>query len=295
MKKIFNYLKVNMRIMIKKKTFLFSLGIMLLICLTLPFIYFWNYRDYYVYQMPAAYSVFVGNDMGMAWKYIQLIMPFLVIFPYSMSFYDDSMSGVNIYYLTRGDRKKYYFSQMLTCFIGGVIVIGIPFLINILMNTIIFPAEGNDYLTTLNRYYVGWSSSVTGSNVVFKTVSKGIVLKKLYVDYPQIYNIVITILASIIAGVMSIATYTFSLIIRKSRIFIFLFSYIFFQLFAMIDSVLYDRWDEVNAYICTNITSYMSFTQGQIGKVYIGFLGVMILVVLLEIKIVMQRISKDEL
>lgn len=292
---MFNYLKVNMRIMIKKKTFLFSLGIMLIICLTLPFIYFWNYRDYYVYQMPAAYSVFVGNDMGMAWKYIQLIMPFLVIFPYSMSFYDDSMSGVNIYYLTRGDRKKYYFSQMLTCFIGGVIVIGIPFLINILMNTIIFPAEGNDYLTTLNRYYVGWSSSVTGSNVVFKTVSKGIVLKKLYVDYPQIYNIVITILASIIAGVMSIATYTFSLIIRKSRIFIFLFSYIFFQLFAMIDSVLYDRWDEVNAYICTNITSYMSFTQGQIGKVYIGFLGVMILVVLLEIKIVMQRISKDEL
>lgn len=292
---MFNYLKVNMRIMIKKKTFLFSLGIMLLICLTLPFIYFWNYRDYYVYQMPAAYSVFVGNDMGMAWKYIQLIMPFLVIFPYSMSFYDDSMSGVNIYYLTRGDRKKYYFSQMLTCFIGGVIVIGIPFLINILMNTIIFPAEGNDYLTTLNRYYVGWSSSVTGSNVVFKTVSKGIVLKKIYVDYPQIYNIVITILASIIAGVMSIATYTFSLIIRKSRIFIFLFSYIFFQLFAMIDSVLYDRWDEVNAYICTNITSYMSFTQGQIGKVYIGFLGVMILVVLLEIKIVMKRISKDEL
>lgn len=292
---MFNYLKVNMRIMIKKKTFLFSLGIMLIICLTLPFIYFWNYRDYYVYQMPAAYSVFVGNDMGMAWKYIQLIMPFLVIFPYSMSFYDDSMSGVNIYYLTRGDRKKYYFSQMLTCFIGGVIVIGIPFLVNILMNTIIFPAEGNDYLTTLNRYYVGWSSSVTGSNVVFKTVSKGIVLKKLYVDYPQIYNIVITILASIIAGVMSIATYTFSLIIRKSRIFIFLFSYIFFQLFAMIDSVLYDRWDEVNAYICTNITSYMSFTQGQIGKVYIGFLGVMILVVLLEIKIVMQRISKDEL
>ncbi len=292
---MFNYLKVNMRIMIKKKTFLFSLGIMLIICLTLPFIYFWNYRDYYVYQMPAAYSVFVGNDMGMAWKYIQLIMPFLVIFPYSMSFYDDSMSGVNIYYLTRGDRKKYYFSQMLTCFIGGVIVIGIPFLVNILMNTIIFPAEGNDYLTTLNRYYVGWSSSVTGSNVVFKTVSKGIVLKKLYVDYPQIYNIAITILASIIAGVMSIATYTFSLIIRKSRIFIFLFSYIFFQLFAMIDSVLYDRWDEVNAYICTNITSYMSFTQGQIGKVYIGFLGVMILVVLLEIKIVMQRISKDEL
>lgn len=292
---MFNYLKVNMRIMIKKKTFLFSLGIMLIICLTLPFIYFWNYRDYYVYQMPAAYSVFVGNDMGMAWKYIQLIMPFLVIFPYSMSFYDDSMSGVNIYYLTRGDRKKYYFSQMLTCFIGGVIVIGIPFLVNILMNTIIFPAEGNDYLTTLNRYYVGWSSSVTGSNVVFKTVSKGIVLKKLYVDYPQIYNIAITILASIIAGIMSIATYTFSLIIRKSRIFIFLFSYIFFQLFAMIDSVLYDRWDEVNAYICTNITSYMSFTQGQIGKVYIGFLGVMILVVLLEIKIVMQRISKDEL
>lgn len=293
--KMFNYLKVNIKIMTNKKTFLFSFGIMLMVCLVLPFIYFWYYRNYYAYQLPAAYSVFVGNDTGLAWKYIQLIMPFLIIFPFSMSFYEDCLSGANIYYQTREGRKKYYFSQMLTCFIGGMVIIGIPFLLNILLNTIIFPLEGNDYVTTLNKYFIGWSANVTGSSVILKTISKGFILKKLYINYPQFYNVAITISASIIAGVMSVATYTFSLIVRKNRIFIFLFSYIFFQLFAMIDSVLYSRWSETNVYICTNITSYMSVTQGQIGKVFIGLYILMILIVFLEIKIVRQRIAKDEL
>ena len=91
---------------------------------------------------------------------------------------------------------------MLTSFIGGMIIICIPFLLNILINAIIFPAEGNDYITTLNRYFSGWSSSITGSNVIFKTISKGVILKNLYINFPQIYNVMITILASIIAGVM---------------------------------------------------------------------------------------------
>lgn len=292
---MFKYLNVNMKIMMRKKPFLFSLGVMMALCITLPFVYWVSYKNYYSYQLPAAYSVFVGNDMGLAWKYIQLIMSFLVIFPYSMSFYDDYLLGSNIYYQTRKSRKQYYLSQMLTCFIGGMIIICIPFLLNILINTIIFPAEGNDYITTLNRYFSGWSSSVTGSNVIFKTISKGIVLKNLYINFPQIYNVMITILASIIAGIMSVATYCFSLIIRKNRIFIFLFSFIFFQLFAMIDSVLYDRWSESDVYVCTNITSYMSVTQGQIGKCFMGLGVLLILLVLIEIKIVVWRISKDEL
>lgn len=172
--KMFDCLNVNLKIMIRKKTFLFSFGMMLALCLALPFIYFWKYRNYYDYQMPAAYSVFAGNEMGLAWSAIQLIVPFLIIFPYSMSFYEDCLSGTAVYYQSREGRKKYYLSQILTCFIGGMIMIGIPFLLNILMNTIIFPSEGNDYVTTLSQYSIGWSSSITGSNVMFKTVSKGL-------------------------------------------------------------------------------------------------------------------------
>ena len=63
----------------------------------------------------------------------------------------------------------------------------------------------------------------------------------------------------------------------------------------MIDSVLYDRWSESDVYVCTNITSYMSVTQGQIGKCFMGLGVLLILLVLIEIKIVVWRISKDEL
>ena len=288
-------LKVNLNIMIKQKTFMFAFFIMLVICTCLPFVYFMMYRGCFEYQMPAAYSVFVGNEMGLAWKYIQLIMTFLIIFPYSMSFYNDYVSGANIYYQTRSGRRNYYMCQMLTCFVGGMIIIAVPFLVNIVLNSIIFPVHGNDYITTQNKYSVMWSESITGKNQIFRTLLKGITLKKLYIDFPQLFNIVITIFAGITAGIMSVTAYTFSIVIRKNRMFIFLFSYIFFQFFAMINSVLYSSWSEKNIYICTSITSYMSYIPGQQGKVYIAFALFLLLLLLLDIKLILRKISKDEL
>lgn len=285
----------NLNIMMRKKTFRFSFMLVMLLCIYLPFFYAVKYRYLSAIQLPTAHTLYVGNALGLGWKYIQLVFPFLVIFPYSMSFFDESKEGTILYVQARNGRKQYYVSQLITCFIGGFIMLCIPFMVNILLNTIIFPANANDYISTYDQYTDNWSGCITGSNIVFPVISKGYILKNIYINNPQLHNVLFAMLSGLIAGVMSMLAYAFSIFIKKSRLFIFLMMYIFFQIFAMIDSVLFERWDEANAYICTNITSYISNGFLQVGRAYWLFWCLIVVALLFVIKVVKGRIVDDEI
>lgn len=292
---ILKSISYNLNIMMKKRTFKFSFFLVLLLCILLPFIYAIQYKGYAVAQLPSAYTLYVGNAMGLTWEYLQLIFPFLVIFPYSMSFYEEMKEGAILYIQTRSGRKKYYISQLVTCFIGGFIIIFIPFIINILLNAVIFPESANDYISTYDMYTDNWSGSITGSSTVFPVLSKGYMMKSLYINYPQLHNAMFALLSGIVAGIMSMLAYAFSIFIKKSRLFIFLLMYVFFQIFAMLDSVLFDNWDETKIYVCTNIVTYISNGLLQTGRVYWLFFAVLLLVLLFVIRTIKRRIAEDEI
>lgn len=290
-----NMIRYNLNMMMRKKTFKFSFGLVMMLCILLPFFFAIKYKGYPVYQLPAAYTLYVGNELGLAWKYVRILFPFLVILPYSMCFFEESKEGTILYIQSRCGRKKYYGSQMITCFIGGFILIGIPFLINILLNAIIFPANANDYISTYDMFTENWSGSITGSNIIFPVISKGYILKGLFINHPQIHNLLFAVLAGIVAGIMSMLAYAFSIFITKSRLFIFFLMYIFFQAFSMIDSVLFDAWDVGITYVCTNITAYISNGLLQVGRVYWLFYIFLVVVVLFIVRTVKRRIKSDEI
>jgi hypothetical protein len=267
----------------------------MILCIYLPFYYALKYKGVDTLQLPSASTLYVGNAVGLAWKYVQLLFPFLVIFPYSMSFFEESKAGMLMYVQVRNGRKQYYYSQLITCFIGGFIIICIPFLVNILLNSIIFPESGNDYISTYNQFTWNWRATITGSNVVFPVLYKGFILKNLFVNHPQLYNVLFAILSGFTAGIMSMLAYAFSMFIKKSRLFIFLMMYILFQAFAMLDSVLVDRWDETTIYVRTNIVEYISNGLLQPGKVYWLFWGLLLIIFFIATRIVRGRIAEDEI
>jgi len=288
-------IKYNLDIMMRKKTFRFAFALMLVLCIALPFMYAIKYKGWSESMLPAAHTLYVGNAMGLAWKYIQLLFPFLVIFPYSMSFFDESKAGMNLYIQARSGRCRYYISQVITCSIGGFVLICIPFILNILLNSIIFSENANDYLSTYDSYTDNWSGCITGSTTYFPVLWKGFVMKGLYINHPQLHNVLFAILAAVVSGIMSMLAYAFSILVRKGRLFIFFIMYVFFQIFSMIDSVMFDKWDESNTYVCTNITSYLSNGLLQVGRVYWLFYILLLLAVIFIIKIVKDRIKADEL
>lgn len=111
-----NYIKLNFKLMTKKKTFIVAFAVMLAIAIAFPFVTYIRYMKNFEFNMPAANSVFMANIFMQCWDYLVVIFPFLVVFPYAMSFYDENKLGVKFYIQTRGGRKKYYFSQIIVCF-----------------------------------------------------------------------------------------------------------------------------------------------------------------------------------
>lgn len=287
--------KYHLNIMARKKAFRFSFFLILLLCICLPFIYALQYKGYSMSKLPSAYTLYIGNAMGLVWDYIQLLFPFLVIFPYSMSFYEESKEGTILYIQARSGRKQYYISQLITCFIGGFVIIFIPFILNILLNSIIFPEIANDYISTYDRYTYNWSGGITGSTTIFPVLSKGYMLKELYINYPQLHNVLFALLSGVVAGIMAMLAYAFSIFIKKSRLFIFFLMYLFFQIFTMVDSVMYDNWSEETTYVCVSLATYLSNGLLQVGRIYWLFYAILLFVVLFVIKTIKGRIAEDEL
>jgi hypothetical protein len=107
---------------------------MMLIGVLMPFYYAAKYWGAYQYELPSADTLYMANGAGLCWNFIQLIFPFFIVLPYSLSFINENKIGVNFYVQTRGDRKTYYYSQMITCFLGTMLVFLIPLCLNILLN-----------------------------------------------------------------------------------------------------------------------------------------------------------------
>lgn len=284
----------HVKLMFRKKTFWVSFFLMLGVCIALPFYYVVKYRGTAEYLLPSADTLYVGNYDGFIWNYISLIFPFLVIFPYSMSFFEENRQGVLYYVQTRSGRKNYYWSQLLTCFIGGMIIILVPFLLNILLNGMIFPDNGNDYNSTWDRYTENWDSTISGSNIIRKVLHKKFLLPGIFIRHPQIFNALFALLAGVTSGIMSMLAYAFSLLIRKTRLFIFLPMYIFFEIFSLINSVLHSEGDENSLYINTRITDYISNGLSQLGKVYPFYYGLLLVVTITVVWVIKRKINRDE-
>ena len=58
-----NYIKLNFKLMTKKKTFIVAFAVMLAIAIAFPFVTYIRYMKNFEFNMPAANSVFMANTL----------------------------------------------------------------------------------------------------------------------------------------------------------------------------------------------------------------------------------------
>ena len=123
---MFNYIKYNLRLLLRQRTFHFTVFLLMALSIMLPIYYVIEFWGSYSYALPSADTLYIGNSGGILWNFFDLLFPFLIILPYSLSFTKESKSGVLLYVQTRGIRKNYYFSQAIVCFMGTFVAFIIP-------------------------------------------------------------------------------------------------------------------------------------------------------------------------
>lgn len=219
------YIKYNWNLMWKRKSFLFVFWGLMAISVFLPFYYLFTNWGVCTHLLPSADSLYIGNGDSDIWIYISELYPFLIILPFGFSYMDEKKSGVDIYIQTRGEKKKYYYGQLITCFLGTAFVFGVPFMVNVILNGMMFPVTGNSHIATVYAYDYNWASAIVGNGAE----NSGWIFKSFAIAHPQWNNVLYVMIMVIASGIMGMVSYAISLFVRTNRIVVLIINYLFFR------------------------------------------------------------------
>lgn len=290
---MWKYVKYNLNLMKRQKSFQFVFALMLLISIAMPIYYVVTYWGFYEYALPSSDTLYIGNNAGICWEYLSLVFSFLIVLPYGFSFMSENKSGVILYVQARGERKNYYYGQLIACFIGTAFVFLLPFLFNIFLNALLFPVNGNDYISTNNAYDFNWANSIMGRGFFKETLFNGYIFKDIGINHPQFYNVIYAVWSSCASGIMGMFIYAVSIIFQKNALSLFIANYLFFMIFTVLDRILENG--NLPLYINTNLTDYLAnghFNQGRVYPLYLLFL---LCESVVSVSIIKHRLRKDEL
>jgi hypothetical protein len=200
-----------------------------------------------IYSWHRLYS---GNALSNIWPVFSNIYPFIVVFPFGFSFIQDRDARVLAWHIRRSGQRRYFRSKLIVAFIGGFIVIAIPFLINMLLCYATFPHNYNSDL----QYY----SWLTGENVFRDTVFAHKPFPSLFAYSLFLYNIVFLTIFSCFSGLLSMFTMGCSFFIRRYKIMLLIPLFVIFQAGSYLSGVIYDYNNQSIRYFNTNLLDYIS-------------------------------------
>lgn len=202
----------------------------------------------------SADSLFALSNTNSFWNIFESIFPYLIVFPFAFSFLEDINIKINPYFMHRLGKNNYFIGKTIVCFLGGFLIIFIPFLVNLGLCHITFPNNNNTFFGYYNTN--NYCRTLIGSNVVTNTEQKGLPFLKLYLYSPLLYNFVYLLIASIFSGIMGMFSLSFSFFYKKSKILLFVPPFLFFYFGRLLDSVSYRSQRYINYnwmnYICVD-------------------------------------------
>lgn len=235
-----NTLRNQIHLMLKRRNFWIGLTITFTYMIV-SYIYTVNAcRNYEVSSIKAASTYFVGNNTSIFYDYFKLIFPFVVVFPFAFSGFEDKYVGIDKFIITKSNKRNYYKANVITCFLGSYLIIFIPFTINIFLNAITFVENENTFLGIIcsERFWL---------NVYGQTGYSTILFLNLFLKNPIIYNLFFTIILSTFSGILGVFSYACSFRIKNYKMLIFLPSYCLFFISSNIKifGINYDLFDYV--------------------------------------------------
>src|SRR5690606_20936544 len=215
-KYMINSVRMQFSLMINKLGFKLSFSCALIYSLASYVYYLITYQGVDVLYFLSANYLYAGNEHAPFWGIFQSYFPFLVVFPFAFSYLDDKDLNIDHYIIGRMSRKDYYIGKLITSFLGGGLIIFIPFTINLILCNITFQENNNTYFGEYNL--LPYFETLSGTNVIFNTEFTGVSFLGLYLFSPLLYNIVYLLLLSLFSGIMSVFTCASSFFIKKYKI-----------------------------------------------------------------------------
>lgn len=285
--KIKDSIRIQFSLMINKPGFQLSFCIVLIYCFLTYLVNSINMIGTDISISYSADTLFALNSYSPYWNLFSKIFPYIVALPFAFSYIEDNNVNIHPYLQGRIGRKNYFIGKTIVGFIGGFIIILLPFLINLFLCYITFPNNLNTYFGDINTS--GYCSDILGTNVFIDTGQKGLLFPQVYFFSPLLYNIIFMILCSIFAGIISMWLTSISYIFNNNKITIFIPTFLLFYISNALDGVIFIDKKYINLnwldYVCVN-TFY--------GKEISIFLIGLIIIIGITISITAFVINKEK-
>lgn len=211
-------LKAQCNIIANKKEFI-SAFIFIIICIVLNHMH--NIFTYYgneLSEMPAFPEVSLLGCNNMASYYFFKVYPFILVIPAGFSLAQDQASSMQLLFIQRSGREKYYASKYLAVFIMTFLCFSIPLFFEIILNVISFPMDAHGNLFGYGLYTVNYK------NICNYTMFN------LYYNAPVLYAVVMSIYFGIITAVFATLPSAVSCIFHKYKAYLLLPIYLLIYL-----------------------------------------------------------------
>ena len=272
-----NMLRSQIKLMLSKPNFWISL---FLVSFYAYGSYFLHIYDNYGKDISVIYDwrelVCTSTDHAL-FKYFQLLFPFIVIFPFSFSYYEDRERKSIGFWMRRGTRRQYFISKAIACFLGSFLCVWVPFMVNLFLVKTTFPSSG---ITGNGTMYSHWITQ----NIYNETQRTGYIpFVELYVLYPVIYHCVLIVLISGLAGLFGVLAYVLSYYIKNNKLKIFLPVYISMWLCNLFSGY---------ASVDTDLLTYVTL-ENSANRSYMFYCGFCVCIMVTIIVFIYKKTQKD--
>lgn len=210
------------------------------------------------------------SQMNGLWGMFSFLYPFLVVLPFATSYIDDYKNKLLVVYFSKASRRVYYLSKILAAFMGTALVIAIPCALNLILCNLFLP---HNYNTWMGEYQSeSFYQAVTGTNHLYETAYRGILLPDLFLRSPLLYNIVYLLIFSSFSGLLGAFVLSLSFWLRKRKTILFL---PLFFIISILDTInikwLYMAIEGKKSYVDVAVLDYVvpSFSNGGMNPVFI--------------------------
>lgn len=273
-------LKAQLLIMFKRKAFIITFAVMMLFSV---FTFIMNciscFEELSIHIQAAKYH-FILNDIQMfyipSWIY-SLVFPIIPVIPFADSYFEEREKHTAIYCVTKKNNHSYYFSKLLSVFISGAIIIGIPLLINFLLNFIAFPIDSVN---------TGQNMSVPNCQIYFDDVLNTLLFGSLYCTNMYLYNLFFIFINALIAGLSAVIIYQLSFFYKNSRIILLCMFFVAYHIGCLFASAIFTDEFSLSNYILS-----ANFHNGQSLRGLIITVTAMLLAAIIPIPFAEKRLN----
>ena len=247
MKKILSF---QLRNSFRSLGFLFSFTVFMIMCIINMMMLAWRCRGISSSNAVTAAEAFIlRTDVPMN-DLLRTLYVFLIVFPAGFMAYKNNKLNITPVFRSRVPAYKYAVAEALNGFLSGFLCFFIPLAVSIALNSIVF----SNRETALFSY--NYAASLTGDNVFQNTISKGVPFLSLFINHPQVYNLLYALIFSFFCGILSMFICAAANLIKSLPIFLFLPVYLIHYVMQRADSIISSKGTEY-LYINYDMTDYI--------------------------------------